>query len=502
MQKIELKGSATKTDYDIIVIGTGMGGSAAGAICALNGLKTLILEKNPRPGGACSYYEKEGFQIDTGTHLFIRGNKGPFGECTKRLGMGTPINFIKIENTVHFKGINVNIIIPRSIFGIILRMIGPRALLQVKIHPKHYFGLMKLGIDILLMKEHEMRALNDITVLEFMQRYTDDESMLYLISGLLGLFFIIPPWEASAGESIWNLRRLFFEYNLGYPKGGCVKIPSTFLKGAESHGAQVRLNANVKKINIKEGKVTGVTMDNGEKISAAAVISTSNVSDTVELFTGPEYYPKEYVQMVKSIKPSWTAVQAKIGLNKKLVKAGSMVGAVPLKLKGGLNGFIIEDYFKKLEAGKFPDIMPIYAPVPSNYDPGLAPKGCQLMTVVGCAPTLDVKLDHDPKLWIDKMMDAVRQMVPGIDKHMIFCDTWSVQTLADWIGKSNGSAITTSQNPNQVGFRRPPHETPVKGLYIAGDCAGQARGVGTELACQSGMDCADLVSSHIVNKML
>ena len=43
------------------------------------------------------------------------------------------------------------------------------------------------------------------------------------------------------------------------------------------------------------------------------------------------------------------------------------------------------------------------------------------------------------------------------------------------------------------------HRTPVRGLYIAGDCGGHARGVGTELACQSGMDCADMLTSDLRN---
>ncbi len=38
--------------WDVVVIGTGMGGSSAGAISALHGLKTLIPDKNPSFGGA------------------------------------------------------------------------------------------------------------------------------------------------------------------------------------------------------------------------------------------------------------------------------------------------------------------------------------------------------------------------------------------------------------------------------------------------------------------
>lgn len=498
----QYKTRAENSEYDVIVIGTGMGGSAAGAISALNGMRTLILEKNARPGGACSYYEKQGFQIDTGTHLFIRGNKGPFGVLTKRLGLGTPLEFIHTPYTVQFKGLNVDVTVPRSPLAVLYEFVIPKILWQTKINPIHYPSILRLFINIFLMKPHEMEAINNISVHDFMCRFTKNPEIRSMIASLLGLFFIVPPWDASAGESVWNLQKLALEYNLGYPKGGCVSIPKTFLKGAEQHGATVRLKAGVEKINVANGKATGVTLENGEVVTARAVVSTSNLSDTVEKLIGPEFYPQEYVQMVRGVLPSWTAVQAKIGLKKKLLKAGSLVGGVPLKMPGGLTDKAIRHFIDQLNTGEFPEMLPIYAPIPSNYDPALAPEGCQLITVVACAPTLNVELKQDAQVWIDGMMDAIYAMVPNIKDHILFCDTWSVQTLAHWIGKSNGSAITTSQSPHQVAYKRPPHETPIKGLYMAGDCAGPAHGVGTELACQSGMDCGDLVASHIYNHLL
>lgn len=493
---------STDHDYDVIVIGTGMGGSAAGAVSALNGMRTLILEKNARPGGACSYYEKDGFQVDTGTHLFIRGNKGPFGVLTKRLGLGTPLEFVHTPYTVHFKGFNVDVNVPRSPLAVLYEFVIPRLLWQTKISPVHYPSIIKLFFDIARMKPHEMEAINNISVHDFMCRYTRNPEIRSMIASLLGLFFIVPPWDASAGESIWNLQKLAWEYNLGYPRGGCVIIPKTFLKGAERHGATLRCKAGVQKINVTGGRATGVTLENGEVFAARAVICTSNLSDTVERLTDPQLYPREYVQMVRGIIPSWTAVQAKIGLNRKLVKAGAIVGGVPLKVRGGLTDESIRHFIHQLDTGEYPDVLPIYAPVPSNYDPALAPPDCQLITVVACAPTLNVELKQDAQVWIDGMMDAIAAMVPHIREHIIFCDTWSVRTLAGWIGKSNGSAITTSQSPHQVAHRRPPHETPIRGLYMAGDCAGPAHGVGTELACQSGMDCGDLVASHVFNHLL
>ncbi len=483
-----------KPDWDLVVIGTGMGGSAAGAIGALRGLKTLVLEKNPRPGGSCSYYLKRGFHVDTGTHLFIRGNKGPFGALTRQLGMGTPLEFIQTPMISHLRGMNLNVTVPQAWSG--RAAVLPLVLWQIKINPIHYPSILHLVWDILTMNEQQIEALDKVSIEEFMLKYTDNAEIRSMIGLLLGLFFILPPWEASAGESIWNLQKLIMEDNLSYPKGGAAAIPKAFLQGAEQHGAKIKLKAGVKKIEVAHNRVKAVVLDNGQRITTRAVISTTSLEDTVLRLAGSRHFPEQYLTRVRAITPAWTAVQAKIGLKKKLLTAGSLVGATPLKFDGKITDEITRDAINKLENGILGDMIPIYAPVPSNYDPGLAPEGCQLITAVAVAPTLNVKVD-DESIWIDGMMDALSELIPGLKENIIFCDTWSVKTLADWIGKSNGSAITTSQTPSQVTDSRPGHQTPVKGLYIAGDCGGSARGVGTELACQSGMDCGNLVAHDL-----
>ena len=68
----------------VVVIGSGIGGSAATLLLAHAGIPVTLVEKNRRLGGSCSGYEKQGFRIDMGTHMFCRGAKGPLGEVLRR----------------------------------------------------------------------------------------------------------------------------------------------------------------------------------------------------------------------------------------------------------------------------------------------------------------------------------------------------------------------------------------------------------------------------------
>lgn len=487
-------------DFDVVVIGTGMGGSAAGAICAMNGLKTLILEKNEVPGGSCSYYYKDGFRVDTGAHMFIQANRGPFGDLTKRLKLGQSIDFVQARNTLHLKGCNMNFILPKTLIG--RGMVVPWILAQTRINPVHYPSILALLSAITVMPMRQIEKLDTVSMEAFVSRFTPNKDIQSIMGGILGLMVILPAHQASAGESIWNLQKLIWGMSVSYPKGGASVIPETFLEGAKEYGGQVLMNAGVRNIVVNNGKVEAVILEDGRKIKTKAVISTSSVKDTVLKMVGEQYFPETFVEQTKNITPSYTAVQVKLALKKKVINAGCLISGAPVKAKGNLIAPFVPTAFDNAANGIQGKYIPIYAPVPTSFDKSLAPEGCQIVTAVALAPNLETEYVDPPDVWIQGMMDTLFEAMPELEENIVFYDTWTVKRMADWVGKSDGSAISTGQSTDQAGVNRPGHETPIQGLYLAGDGAGSARGVGTELACQSGMDCADLITEHFQDHLL
>jgi phytoene dehydrogenase-like protein len=51
---------------DVIIVGAGIGGLTAGAMLVQAGLRILILEKNPHPGGTAYVYQRKGFTFPMG----------------------------------------------------------------------------------------------------------------------------------------------------------------------------------------------------------------------------------------------------------------------------------------------------------------------------------------------------------------------------------------------------------------------------------------------------
>ena len=493
-----------------IVIGSGIGGSAAAMMLARAGVPVTLLEKNRRVGGSCSGYDKRGFHIDIGTHMFCRGNKGPLGEVLRRVGEDGALEFRRTRDISELRfparsgqvaeGGVMRLPVPaelRRMPGFAWRM--ARA---IELSPREAMRAARLFTHILTMSDEEVLAWDGRTIEDFIAPFTDHAPTIGIFGFLLGLYFILPYWEVSAGEALWCFRRMARDNALSYPRGGAIAIPSAYVRLAEKFGAEVRVGVGAKRIVVRGGAVRGVELTDGTVLPATHVVSTSSVRTTVLHLAGPEHFPAAYVERAKSLRGSYIAVQAKIGLKKKLVSAGSIVGGVGESVDlFNVSTSDLKEMFNAVTRGEVPPIVPFYCPVPSNFDETLAPPGCQLLTVCAVAPTSDIALRDPGPAWEEAMLRTMRRVVPGLDENALFIDRFSVEFIEKWIGKEFGPAVSTGQTPDQVGARRPAVWTPLRGLYMAG-CGAGARGVGTELAAASAMECVDRILADLGRDLL
>jgi len=485
-----------------VVIGSGIGGTAATLLLAHAGVPVTLIEKNRRVGGSCSGYDKQGFHVDIGTHMFCRGSKGPLGDVLRRVGEDGAIRFVRTRDIAELRFLDPDdatkvrgVAVPSDLS----RM--PRFAFEIaralNLSVADAVRAARLFTHILSMSDAEVAAWDHRSIEEFLEPFTDHAPTIGVFGFLLGLYFILPYWEVSAGEALWCFRRMAKDNALSYPKGGAIAIPETYVRLAEKRGARVRTGTGARRVLVHGGRVTGVELADGTVVPATIVISTSSVRTTVSKVVGPEHFPESYVDRAMRIKGSFIAVQAKIGLRKKLVGPGCIVGGVGDGIDLACVGTNdMKDMFSHLLRGEVPPIVPFYCPVPTNFDPSLAPPGHQLLTLCAVAPTSDVALSSPPAAWEEAMLRTIRRVVPGLDDHAVFVDTFGVDFIESWIGKEFGPAVSTGQTPDQVGKKRPPVHTPVRGLYLAG-CNAGARGVGTELAAASAMECVDRVLADL-----
>ncbi|MFX0003437.1 MAG: phytoene desaturase family protein [Candidatus Hermodarchaeota archaeon] len=452
-------------DYDIIIIGGGIGGTAVGAILASKGFKTLLIEKNEFLGGRCSTYEKEGFKIDVGVHLFGRSSKGPHGKILNMIGMEDAIEWV------------------------LCRKPGPRWFYQGRfwafprelkefIPSSDYSGLMKLFRDVLKMKNLE--GLEKKSAKSLLTKYTTNNLVHSFIDIISLLYFVIPYYQTSASEFIRCLSSLSTDFSIGYPKGGCISIPQAYASGIEKFGGIIQTSQTVSKIVVENRRVQGIELDNGKFISSKVVISNAGIRETINSMIGRHFFNKEFLKKIDELKYSISALTFKVALKKPITK---------FKLITSFSSYDPEERFNSVLKGKVPEDVFLFIPIPSNFDDSLAPKGKQLL-IAGTAVTRE-GFEKNSEKWIKNSLNSLHNVLPDLSKNLMWYDVSTPKDIYQ-LGGKEASVIGLAQIMNQTGHYRPSHKMPIEGLYLVGGDAG-GWGIGTELAAKSALECAEQI---------
>lgn len=451
---------------DTVIIGGGIGGAALGALLASGGERVMLVEKNKIIGGRCLSYERDGFTVDLGVHLFGLGGKGPLGEVCRRAGEPDAIEWVLARNprvAMHFRGVT------RSF---------SRELMMENVNKKDLGPLATIFVKVMQMKDDELNGLWHVPLLDWLLGFTPDQAVHGNFAMLCGIYLCVNPDQASAAEFILCLRGVMREKSSSYPKGGCVAIPRAYQRIMEKHGGEVRLGCPAQKIIIEDGRARGV-IAGGETILADRVVSNADIKTTIGGLAPAEHFPADYVKRVQGLAYTEHVVALKVALDRQITDQ-KMIMYMP-----DLSDAEIEELKKNYLEGKpMPYVAGGMLNSPTNFDPALAPPGKQLIFFgTRC------ERDQDWKKWESIMMEALEKIFPGITGHVLWTALDSPDVIEAFAGE-DGNVIGVGQTVDQIHDRRPTHETPVPGLYLCSAEAG-GHGIGTELAATSALELAD-----------
>ena len=90
---------AARSDaYDVVVIGAGLAGMTAGALLAQQGMRVLVADHRPYPGGVCHSFQREGFTFDVGPHLLSGcGDGWVVDQLLRRIGGREKVEFLPVD---------------------------------------------------------------------------------------------------------------------------------------------------------------------------------------------------------------------------------------------------------------------------------------------------------------------------------------------------------------------------------------------------------------------
>ncbi len=280
------------------------------------------------------------------------------------------------------------------------------------------------------------------------------------------LFLGAKPSQTPSFYSFMN----FADFGLGtwHPKGGMYEIIKAMKSLAESLGVTIHTNSNVEKINVENGKTTGITV-NGNFVTSDAVLSGADYHHSETLLDeNLRQYSESYWDK-RTFAPS--SLLFYVGFNKKLKDIEHH------------NLFFDTDFENHAEDiydnPKWPKNPLFYVNFPSVTDKGMAPEGCETgFFLIPIAPGLE----DTPELR-KQYFDIIINRFEGLTKQevkdsILFKESFCVNDFISEYNSYKGNAYGMANTLRQTAFLRPKLKSKkVNGLYFTGQLTVPGPGV-------------------------
>ena len=291
-------------DYQLLIIGGGLSGLAAGIRAARFGRKTLIVEQHALPGGLNSYYQRQGYLLETGLHAMTN--------------FATPENKHAPLNRL-FRQLHLSRreFVCREQVGSLIRF--PHATLQFT---NDIFVLIEdIGRHFPASFDRFQQLRREIARFDpFVSgpwRSARQFILAMLQDPLLADMLLLPLMVyGNAEEHDMDLRqfvimfRAVFEEGFFRPQETIREFLDLLIQQYRAFQGELRYRSPVAAILFADNKAAGVRLENGEEITAEAVLSTVGMPETIRLASWPvEAAPHtgrmSFIETISFVPPSW-----------------------------------------------------------------------------------------------------------------------------------------------------------------------------------------------------
>ena len=271
-------------------------------------------------------------------------------------------------------------------------------------------------------------------------------------------------------------------------RGGSHSIAQVLQRAYVHSGGQIRAVHHVEKILIdNDGRAAGVRLRDGRDWKArVAVVSNSDPYSTFIEMVGEDYLPRTFIERVKDIKlDEFTCFQVHLALKAPVRYAlheanDPAIGQAMNVSMGPEKPADLDDMWREIRAGKFPDHVCLHTICPTAFDPLQAPKPKHAASVFVPVPfRLEGKAPED---WV-KLKNGYMESVLKIWRRYatnLTDDNIEMKVAMDpfymagrWPNMRQGSVWVARKIAAQMGEQRPieqiaDYRTPIRGLYQVG----------------------------------
>ncbi len=274
----------------------------------------------------------------------------------------------------------------------------------------------------------------------------------------------------------------------GFARGGMGSITQALSKSLAASGGEIRAGSGVDTILVRGGQAIGVTLENGDELRAARVISNMDVKRTFLKHVDEAVLPSDFVKRVKAFKIRGSSGKLNIALDAAPVFPALPDGAP--NLRGDLH---FTDSIEKMERAyddwksghfsrdPFQDVM-----IPTMIDPTMTPPGKHFMScfVQYAPPKIAGRdwTDADRDAFGQTCLDQIEKHSPGFKNRVLHVEVRTPRELEAEVGLTEGNIFQGELTFDQLLFNRPvpgyaQYRSPIRDLWICGSSTHPGGGV-------------------------
>jgi len=273
----------------------------------------------------------------------------------------------------------------------------------------------------------------------------------------------------------------------GLSRGGTGAISNSIGDAAREAGAEIRTEAPIAKIIIKNGRASGVVLENGDEIYCDLVSSSVDPRLTFMKMIGEEHLPEDFTEDLRRYKYRGSSGKVNLALDG-LPDFKAMPGT-GAHLRGAISVSPSVDYMERAydeaKYGRFSRRPYIDMVIPSLTDPSVAPPGKHVMSCfVQYAPynLKEGNWDDKREEFGDAVIDTIAEHAPNIKDLILHRQVLTPLDIERDFGLSEGNIFQGELTLEQLFFLRPApgwaqYRTPVKGLYMCGSATHPGGGI-------------------------